>query len=240
MTMQVSQIFLSDGGDELSPFLRHATSTVKQAFPGTDHIIYNKESLRQFIADNFSKRVLAAYDCLQPYAYKADLGRYCLLSKLGGWYVDIGVRVANPVEIGERVEMLAFRDIQRFSFTSWACSMGILFSKPDNVVFQSAIEMIEDNCYEKYYGITPLCPTGPTLLGIALAMNGGQANFLYGDYLELTPTHQQKNRAFVLPDGTIMGWGKPSGGGDLLGLGAKGTNNYNELWAARQVYGSES
>ena len=62
MTMHVSQIFLSDGGAELSPFLRHATSTVRQAFPELNHTVYNKESLRQFVADNFHKRVLAAYD----------------------------------------------------------------------------------------------------------------------------------------------------------------------------------
>jgi hypothetical protein len=67
-------------------------------------------------------------------------------------------------------------------------------------------------------------------------MNGSQADFVYGDYLELTPTHQQKNRAFVLPDGTILAWSKPSEGGDLTGLGARGVNNYNELWHARRIY----
>jgi len=144
--------------------------------------------------------------------------------------------VMNPVEVGDRIEWLAFRDIQRFSYTSWACATTVLYSKPDNIALTTAIEMIVNNCQEKYYGITPLCPTGPTLLGAALAANGGNPNFVYGDYLELTPTHEQKNRAFVLPDGTIMAWSKPSGGGDLTGVGAQGVNNYNELWAARQVY----
>jgi hypothetical protein len=31
--MNVSQIFLSDGDTQLSPFLKHATGTVKAAFP---------------------------------------------------------------------------------------------------------------------------------------------------------------------------------------------------------------
>ena len=144
--------------------------------------------------------------------------------------------MVNPVDVGERIDFLAFRDIQRFSFTSWACATTVLYSKPDNTALQFAIEMIVNNCKNKYYGITPLCPTGPSLLGAALAANGGEINFVYGDYLELTPTHEQKNRAFVLPDGTIMAWSKPSGGGDLTGIGAKGVNNYNELWAAKQVY----
>lgn len=235
--MQVSQIFLSDNGNELPSFLEQATSTVRQAFPRANYQLYTKETLRSFIQDNYGEEVLAVYDALKPYAYKADLGRYCLLNKLGGWYVDIGVRLVNPVEVGPRIKFLAFRDIQRFSFTSWACSIGILYSQAENPALQDAIEMITANYAEQYYGITPLCPTGPALLGKALAVNGGQSDFVYGDYLELTPTHQNKNRAFVLPDGTIVGWGKPSEGGDLTRLGAKGTNNYNELWAHRQVYG---
>jgi mannosyltransferase OCH1-like enzyme len=234
--MELSQIFLSDTDQELSPFLRHATSTVKNAFPNGNHTIYDKNSLRQFISDNYDADVLGAYDALRPYSYKADLGRFCLLNKLGGWYFDIAVRVVNPVEVGDRIQFLAFRDIQRFSYTTWACATTVLYSKPDNIALATAIEMIVNNCQEKYYGITPLCPTGPTLLGAALAANGGNPNFVYGDYLELTPTHEQKNRAFVLPDGTIMAWSKPSGGGDLTGVGAKGVNNYNELWASRQVY----
>lgn len=234
--MNISQIFLSDAGDELSPFLEYATGTVKGAFPDADHTVYTKETLRQFIADNYDADVLWAYDCLKPYSYKADLGRFCLLNKLGGWYMDIAVRMANPVEIGPQIKWLAFRDIQRFSFTSWACATTVLYSQPDNPALVTAINLIVKNCHEKYYGITPLCPTGPTLLGQALAINGSQPDFVYGDYLELTPAYEQKNRAFVLPDGTIMAWSKPSGGGDLTGVGAKGVNNYNELWAQRNVY----
>lgn len=234
--MNVSQIFLSDNKQQLSPFLEYASQTVRNAFSEADYTLYNNETLRQFIADNYNKDVLWAYDSLRPYSYKADLGRFCLLNKLGGWYLDIAVRMVNPVEVGDRIKFLAFRDIQRFSFTSWACATTVLYSQPDNSALQFAIDMIVDNCREKYYGITPLCPTGPTLLGAALAANGGQTDFVYGDYLELTPTHEQKNRAFILPDGTIMAWSKPSGGGDLTGVGAKGVNNYNELWQARQVY----
>jgi mannosyltransferase OCH1-like enzyme len=236
--MEISQIFLSDTDQGLPPFLRNATSTVKNAFPNDNHTIYDKNSLRQFISDNYDANVLGAYDFLRPYSYKADLGRFCLLNKIGGWYFDIAVRMMNPVEVGERIKFLAFRDIQRFSFTSWSCATTVLYSRPNNPALQTAIEMIVNNCYDKYYGITPLCPTGPTLLGAALAANGSQPDFVYGDFLELTPTHEQKNKAFVLPDGTIMAWHKPSGGGDLTGVGAKGVNNYNEMWNKREVYAS--
>ena len=235
--MQISQIFLTTNPREkLSPFLEYATGTIDNVFPKAEHVIYNDEQLRTFIEENYDKETVWAYDSLKPFSYKADLGRFCLLNAIGGWYFDIAVRAVNAVDVGERIKFLAFRDIQRFSYTSWACATTVLYSKPDNKGLQIAIEKIIANCKNKYYGITPLCPTGPTLLGEALAANGSQADFVYGDYLELTPTHQQKNRAFVLPDGTIMAWSKPSGGGDLTGVGAKGVNNYNELWAARDVY----
>jgi hypothetical protein len=238
--MEISQIFLSDAGNGLSPFLKCATDSVKAAFPGAHHTVFNKRTLRQFIADNYDADVLWAYDCLRPYSYKADLGRCCLLNKLGGWYMDIAVRVVAPVELAPQISWLAFRDFQRFSLTSWACSSGVLYSKPGNPALVTAINLIVRNCREKYYGLTPLCPTGPTLLGRALAMNGPRKDFIYGDCLELTPAYEQKNRAFVLPDGTIMAWSKPSGGGDLAELGARGVNNYNELWAQRKVYGRAS
>ena len=232
----VSQIFLTDGNSSLSPFLEHTSGSVKAAFPDAVYTLYNKKSLRAFIADHYDTEVLWAYDTLKPYAYKADLGRYCLLNILGGWYVDIGISIMNAVELGSRIKLLVFRDIQRFSFTGWACSIGILYAQPQSIIMTTAIEMIVKNCHEQYYGITPLCPTGPTLFGQALAINRGQADVVYGDYLELTPNHEQKNRAFVLPNGTIMGWSKPSAGGDLAGLGASGTNNYNELWQRREAY----
>ena len=122
--------------------------TVKQAFPEAQHVVYNEESLRSFIEENYGAEVVGAYDRLKPYSYKADLGRFCLLNKLGGWYMDIAVRVVNPVEVGPRIKFLAYRDIQRFSYTSWACATTVLYSQPDNKALQIAIETIVINCKE--------------------------------------------------------------------------------------------
>ena len=234
---RISQIFLSDSPDpELSPFLKHATETVRSAFPDHKYTIYNKQTLRQFIVENYDAKVVWAYDKLRPYAYKACLGRHCLLNKLGGWYFDIGVRVHIGIEVGDAFQFLAFRDMPPFSRTCWACSDAVLYSKPENIALQTAIKYITRNCEEEYYGITPICPAGPTLFGEALAAHRGNADFIYGDVLDLTPSHKNKNRSFVLPDGTIFAWGKPSEGGDLTKLGALGVNNYVEMWRNKQVY----
>jgi mannosyltransferase OCH1-like enzyme len=236
--MRFHQIYLSDENSDLPPALRSATATVKACFPDAQHYIYDNLTLRSFIEAEYDAEVLDAYDTLQPYSYKADLGRFCLLNRLGGWYADIAVRFAAGGEL-PGVKFLAFRDIQRFSGTCWACATTILYSQPNNPALERAIAMIVENVRNRWYGLTPLDPTGPGLLGRALAAYGPDADFVYGDYLELTANRQHQNRAFVLPDGKILAWSKPAGGGDLTALGGKGVNNYNDYWHNRTVYGED-
>ena len=59
--------------------------------PSHTHKIYSDEDLRCFINLRFDKEVIKAYDNLRPLAYKADLGRYCLLYENGGLYADLSV-----------------------------------------------------------------------------------------------------------------------------------------------------
>jgi len=237
----ISQIFLSDGDQhDLPARLQRAVETVRLAFPLCRHTIYDNRTLRAFIAEHHGGEVLETYDALRPYAYKADLGRYCLLHVKGGWYFDIAVQPLLGITLNEQVEFLAFRDTQRNSLTSWSCQTAVLYARPQSKALRTAIDLIVRNRRENYYGVTPLCPTGPTLLGEALAINRANPRHVFGDFLELTPTHQEKNTAFVLPDGMILAFGKRAKGGDLSALGVRGGNNYNELWNARQVYQSSS
>ena len=63
---------------------------------------------------------------------------------------------------------------------------------------------MKNNCY----GLTPLCPTGPSLWGKAIASIGIDQNVIIGDFMELTPIHNKKNKAMVLPDGSIFAFNK--------------------------------
>ena len=213
---------------------------MRAAFPDHDYTLYDAASLRGLIESEFEREVVTAFDRLRPYSYKADLAKYCLLFKKGGWYVDIGTRFMSRVSVSDNIRMIVFRDTGRHTLTPWAISCGLIYSKPESTVFQKAIEIIISNCKSDYYGITPLCPSGPNVFGEALAMTRLKDGLLVGDALDLTPTHQRKNRAYVLPDGTVCAARKPAAGGDLQTLGGHGTNNYNSFWHARQVYEPES
>ena len=238
--MQISQIYISNQNiSSLPSKLKDISSNIKKFFPDAKHIIYNNEMLREFIIKNFSKEVVLAYDSLIPYAFKADLGRYCLLYELGGWYFDIAVKVIMRPKISQDIEWISFRDSNKWTNCSWTTSNAAVYSIPKNNILLTAINMVIKNCKTGYYGFRSIDPTGPSLLGQALALNGTNSKHIIGDILPLTPNHKILNRAFVFPNGKILAWSKPWISGhpiDLTSLGAEGINNYKELWANGAIY----
>ena len=232
--MHISQIYISQS--PIPDHLLDCVKTVTKIYPDYQHTVFDHNSLRELILQNFDFNVVKAYDKLIPYSYKADLGKYCLLYTLGGWYFDIAVRINSVITAADSVEILAYRDMQNYSLTNYSVSCGAIYSQPQHPVFRRAIDIVVDNCKKEYYGISPLCPTGPTVLGRAFAEQPANENMLFGDYMFLTPTRLIPNPAFVLPDGRIHAYGKSQSGGDLE---AAGTNNYNLLYQEKKVYKTE-
>lgn len=196
-------------------------------FPGKDHLIWEDQKIKLFLATNFNSEVLDAYNTLNAYAYKADLASYCILSKLGGWYSAITNEIVCPAPKYEDKELIIFRDIQRNSRTSWAVACQLIYSKPNNPVFDIAIEMILDNVKNKFYGATPLCVTGPSVFGRAVASIGDIDKYSIGDFTDAD------GKYFSLEDGVKFANYKKINSGEI---GIEGTNNYNDLWYDKNVY----
>jgi mannosyltransferase OCH1-like enzyme len=236
MPEYLSQIYITDKPGALPPALQQASQSLKNLFPEHCYLLFGLDDLRGLITKCFDAPVLRAFDGLAPYSYKSDLGRFCILYEFGGWYFDIAIAGHQPITVGADLDAIFFRDIQRYSGSSWSVQGAAIYAKPRNPIFLSAIQQVIENHKNNFYGITPLCPTGPTLLGQAIARHGTSPRIIFGDFLALTPLHANLNTAFVLPDGQILAWGKRAQGGDLTALGAVGSNNYNELWKNRAIY----
>ena len=219
-------------------FLEANANIAKATLSDYDYKIYNDTDIIEFMRYNFEGEVANAYKKLAPYAYKSDFARYCILHEVGGWYLDVGLRLSGArIVVPKDINLVAFRD-QPYShtFSSFACANGAIYAKPKHPTIAKAIELSIQNIRSEYYGLSPLCPTGPTLWGRAIAIAGIDKSCIFGDFMDLTPTHSRKNKAMVLPDGTIFAYHKQSGGGDLETLGATGTNNYNQFWHNKSVY----
>tara|TARA_E500000331_G_C17116786_1_gene652091 strand:+ start:98 stop:835 length:738 start_codon:yes stop_codon:yes gene_type:complete len=242
---KISQIYLSEEDKELPYKLKEASKSIKIKYPDCKYKLYNAKSLREFISNNFDKEVLYAYEILKPFAYKADLGRYCLLYINGGWYFDISIICKAKYEVEKKYDLLVFRDELKYSETSWAVSNGIIWSKPKNNIFRQCIDDVIRNCREKWYGKNPLYPTGPVLFGEAIAKRSRNYNILIGKLDCPTIPFTNKGIPFLkslirgkfkLPNGKTIGMLKSSKGGDLTSLGGHGTNNYNILWNNEDIY----
>ncbi|QWD04656.1 hypothetical protein G6720_04145 [Polynucleobacter paneuropaeus] len=234
--MNFSQIYISDQDSDLPPYLKGCQDVAKNLISHNSYQLYDNESLKAFIVKHFDAEVADAFDMLNPYSYKSDLGRFCLLFVLGGWYLDIAIKPLLKIEVPSNVDLLAFREINRVAGASWGMCTGALYSRPNNPIFLMAIKMIVENCKNEYYGFNAICPTGPNLLGRAFAILDSVRNMMLGDVVFLTPGYQNPNKSMVLPSGDIFAHFKPSGGGDLVSLGSKGVNNYNDFYSSRTVY----
>jgi mannosyltransferase OCH1-like enzyme len=231
----INQILLLDNStDESLSLIDRNKDRFKHFYPELEHKVWGMEEVRNFIFDRFGKETTQAFDTLKPYAYKADLARLCLLYELGGFYFDIHAVPACSMIPSQK--LMVFRDIQRNSFTSWAVQTNVMYSEKAQYVFQLTIEKILSNVSNKYYGITALCPTGPTVFGESLVKVGANLDMIIGDFIELTPSFSIKNNASILPDGKIFAFGKTLSGGDI---NLPGSNNYGQMWFDKDIYNGD-
>lgn len=237
---QISQVFISDNNGAMGKELESLTQSVKRINEnmGAKYKLYLDSEIKELMIKRFPPEVLSAYESLIPYAYKADLARYCILHEEGGWYFDIGMNSAvKQLQIPEKVSLIAFRENHRVhTSTNFACDNCVIYAKPRSRYLSKAIELVLENVKNKYYGQTSLCPTGPSVWGRAIALVGVDDTTIFGDSVELTPSHNKKNKAIVLPDGTILAFKKSTQPGNLAMMGANGTNNYIQLWQNRSIY----
>lgn len=233
----VFQILIADQPvREFPEYISNCVESVHKYLPNYQHHFYQNDELFSFLKENFGLDVLYAYEKLKPYAYKADLARYCLLYTYGGWYIDLTLSLQCHLTIDGSVRSLVFRDFQYASGNPWSCTNGLIFFRNNDPVLLNAINRIVENCRINFYGKSPLCPTGPSLLGQCLAEMGSDASRIFGEHVHLTPGYQKKNPAFILPDGTIYCKRGELNFNSLADFGISGSNNYTKMYCERDIY----
>ena len=233
------QIFLSNTNESLPAQLREHADSFKRLYSHCNYTLFSISTLREWIVNNMDNEIVAAYDGFKPLAYKADLARYCLIYKLGGWYADISLKPCIGMRLSSDVDIAYFYDFGSGIPSPFRSSHDVMnaffYSRAGNPILLKTIESIIHNFQNRYYGITSLCPTGPTLFGRAIAQFAPNPSMLMGHFMPLTPSHTHKNKAFVAQDGSIIAWHKsawhPSSpsGGDISVFGVTGSNNHQNL-----------
>lgn len=233
------QIFITSDDSEPPEYIKNLINSNRAFYPEYNYKLLKNSEIRNILEEN-DKKLLWCYDQVRPYAYKADIARYMILYLYGGWYFDATVKIINKIKIAENVDFLVFRDAPAPDHHVWEASNSILYSKPKSLVMLECLNIIKENCETRYYGKNPLEPTGPSVLGKALAKVGTKITTVTGEYFSLTPLHSNKNYGFVLPNGLIFAFGKithgTSLGGGISHFGVTTGNNYVDLWNKKEVY----
>ena len=152
---------------DLPPLMKNAVNIITYSNPGFNYQLFDDNDCRNFVKDNFDENVLNAFDSLIPGAYKADLWRYCILYKNGGVYLDIKYTPFNGFNFISLMEKEHFvLDMDKNGIYN-----ALMVCKPNNQILLKAINKVVDNVKNRFYGNSPLEPTGPLMLSQFFTQN---------------------------------------------------------------------
>ena len=210
---------------KLPLLMSRAVNKLRMTNPRFNYYLFDDNDCREFIKNNFDSKVLNAYDCLIPGAYKADLWRYCILYKNGGIYLDIKYEPCNNfkfIYLTEKEHFVCDKD-------NSGIYNAFMISVPGNQTLLKAIYKIVENVENNFYGNSSLEPTGPHLLPKILTNN-------FRENIDMK--HKIINNDFNMR--TVMYKGIPilkSYNGYLKESGHyKKTEHYSKLWIERKIY----
>jgi mannosyltransferase OCH1-like enzyme len=228
---------------ELPPMVAENIASLKQHHPQLPHRLFGGEDIAEFLEAKFPREVVDAYNALKPFAYKADLARYCILYEMGGIYADLAYLFVKPLPF-DGARPIVFRDL--IWSATWDTSNSVIAAPPRHKAFECAIDLVCANVKRRYYGPTFLCPTGPTLFGKALATRCDAEDLIAGNTVVVERKHVQqlvpeldlpkRVRCLLLdlkPVALSRKRGEASG---IESLGVAGGDDYRTRWEKRAVY----
>lgn len=225
----IHQVVIVDDGIEVD--ISDKNYSIKEYFSGHRYILWDKSKIIELMKENNDEEILWAFNKLKPYSFKADLAKYYVVYKFGGWYSDINnTFIASPPDINNH-DFVVFSERLHLTETTWATQTSIFYADSGHYILKQAIDDIVDNCKKEFYGKHALCPTGPNLLGSAIAKFNlpENSNYLIGRFCD-----DEIGTKFVVNNYDLARY-------KMNGLGPSdpgiiGGNSYAQMWHNRDIY----
>jgi hypothetical protein len=221
----IHQIYIADNNSPPPEYMQNQTQKLKNLYKDYQYNLYNNSDLIQIIKENFSTEVLEAYNTIKPYAFKADLARYCLLYLYGGYYWDITLCPEEKFEFEDEIVLIkGNKSLEGSNGLPIVENNFMFFKTPKNIMLLNLIKYVVSNIKWLHKGDHPLDITGPISLGKFLQKHSNN-NIKYGQ------TILKNHSKYTTLGGKVFYNFKPiKATSDLSQLGAKGTNNYEKMW----------
>ena len=221
---------------KLTDYLLQATSLVSQSFTNYEYKIWTLNEAEEFIDHHFHKSVLCGFRSLKPFAYKADLFKYCVLFIEGGWYFDLGIRLLDQKAFSKIIDIdnLFFRASAGWDPT-WNVALSIIYSYPLQEFYLSTINDVLDICINTNKGINPLDVTMSSFGRNIAKYNIQGDRVIVGNILD--QANSAHKRVYHLKDYGKVAARKPGHGAGQLGIhGLSGANNYVRMWKNDNIF----
>jgi hypothetical protein len=203
-------------------------------YPNAQHKFWTLEAGRDFLRNEFDADTLATFDTLVPLAYKSDFLRFALLYAMGGLYADMSVQLlCKPEILQQDIDLFILRDYP--NRVPWIVSTCFIIGRKEQDIFSQMLSKISEHVRTEYYGVNPLCPTGPNLFGKILVLHGDISKIESGEVFNLNRSDPPQ-LAFRSPTGQCFGLNFKLGRG-LASLGVGQSHDYNVAWRDKKIYG---
>lgn len=160
-TQKIPFIFFQTGRYPLDADRRQCILINRALNPEYEHRFYDEEGRIAYIREH-EPDLLPYYNKFLPPAYRADMFRCVVLYYEGGIYLDDKSTSIFPFShyIKPEKEFAIFEDaIDGYGFN------GFIASAPGHPIMRLNIDQMKHHVKTNYYGLTPLDPTGPGLMG---------------------------------------------------------------------------
>lgn len=223
----IHQIAIFDDG--VVPNIDVRNRNLKKFSKDYNYTLWTKNDIIELMKKNNDYEVLNAFNKIKSYSFKADLARFYIINKFGGWYSDINNTQLIGFPSTEGIDMIVFREDLKHTYNSWAVVCGYFYSVPNNPILNHAVDTIIYNVKNNFYGKHALYPTGPSMFGRSIACESyySDIEIKYGDWINL-----DIGRTFVY-NKTKLAIAKKLKPGDV---GHSGSNNYVDMWYGSDIY----
>ena len=237
--LHLHSVLLAPDGRELNetdiPFrMQSNLASFRHLYPRFTWRLWQHNDVAGLLETAFDADVAKAYHALLPMAYKTDLVRYCLLYQFGGIYSDLSIQHFYSLFEEVPKSLYLFRD--GFSQVPWLVSNSIVGAPGRHPFFERLILRVIEHTRSQYYGVNPLCPTGPNLFGRELALHVSPRDIRLGETVRLNKNPSTFSWGYMDVSGELLAVNVKRGGG-LASLGFSQTQDYNEMYWQRRIYG---
>lgn len=159
-----AKIFQTWKTRQVSPEVYNVIQDLIAKNPEYDYYFFSDQDCRDYLLKHFGQSYVDAFNEIKPGAFKADFWRYAVLSREGGVYIDLDMKLLEPLKqfIDEQSSLFLVRDRP-----DGGIYQAFLATVPGHPLMLTTLEQCLHNIQQRSMGDweSSLSITGPLMMG---------------------------------------------------------------------------